>query len=174
MDGNSTCAEELEVFISEIHNASAGLLFNSGYDANTSIFSSVPQPGDIIVYDEYIHASVYSGMRLSRSGKIVPFSHNSVTALKRTLEYEINSNPGVQCGTVNVFIAVETVYSMDGDVCPLTEIVELIESYPALSAYIIVDEAHAKGVLGTSLVSRLNLGKKNIYSSTHIWKGFGL
>ncbi|KAI9254270.1 pyridoxal phosphate-dependent transferase, partial [Sporodiniella umbellata] len=67
LDGNSAFSEELEKRISTFHGSERALLFNSGFDANVSLFSTLPQPGDIILYDEYIHASVHDGMRSSRA-----------------------------------------------------------------------------------------------------------
>ena len=67
LDGNSKYAEALERDIAAFHNAPAGLLFNSGYDANVGFFATVPQAGDAVLYDEFIHASVHEGMRLSRA-----------------------------------------------------------------------------------------------------------
>jgi 8-amino-7-oxononanoate synthase len=144
LDGNSPYAEALEHEIAEFHGAEAGLLFNSGFDANTGFFSSVPQPGDVIVYDELVHASVHDGMRLSRAAETISFQHNSVTDLRRVLKglcLPKHSN--------HVFVAVESIYSMDGDVSPLREIVEVVEDVMGKDAsHIIVDEAHSTGVLG--------------------------
>lgn len=147
LDGNSQYAENLEEEIAAFHHGSAGLLVNSGFDANVGIFSCLPQPGDIVVYDKLIHASVHDGMKASRAGKAIPFAHNSVPDLKRVLEKIALSSSGK--APSNVFIAVESVYSMDGDLAPLTEIVELVEKlFPAKNAYMIVDEAHATGIYG--------------------------
>ena len=85
MDGNSVYAEQLEKNIAAFHEAPAGLLFNSGYDANSGFFSCVPQPGDLILHDEHIHASAREGMRLSRAGACVSFAHNSVEDLREKL-----------------------------------------------------------------------------------------
>jgi 8-amino-7-oxononanoate synthase len=161
LDGNSVYAEDLEREICNAHNAECALLFNSGYDANTSVFSSIPQPGDIIVYDEYIHASVHNGMKLSRAAKKISFLHNSVKDLELVLKNEIELNPSIRSNKASVFIALETVYSMDGDICPLLEIVELVNSlFPHNNGYVIVDEAHATGVIGMGLVSHLKLEDK--------------
>ena len=96
LDGNSTYAEDLERDIADFHGAEAGLLFNSGFDANVGLFSSVPQRGDVIVYDELVHASVHDGMRLSRAGTTIPFQHNSVPELQRVLQQLQADHPGVQ------------------------------------------------------------------------------
>ncbi|KAL4781326.1 pyridoxal phosphate-dependent transferase [Aspergillus varians] len=149
LDGNSTYTEELEEFIAAFHNAPSGLLFNSGYDANVGVFSSIPQPGDLIVYDEHIHASAHEGMRLSRAGKRVKFSHSSPESLETVLQGEIVADPRLQEGHRNVFIAIESVYSMDGDVAPIRELVSVVgRLLPHNNGYFIVDEAHATGVFG--------------------------
>lgn len=167
LDGNSEYAEELENAICVAHNACSGLLFNSGYDANTSVLSTIPQPGDIIIYDEYIHASIHNGMKLSRSAKKVSFDHNSVKSLEQVLKDELEMISGIRSSKVNVFIVVETVYSMDGDICPLAEILHVVKSLlPMGNGYIIVDEAHATGVIGLGLVSHLNL-EKEIFIRMH-------
>lgn len=149
LDGNSTYAEELESEIAVFHRAPAGLLCNSGFDANVGLFSCLPQAGDIIVHDELIHASVHDGMKLSRAGRLVPFAHNDVGSLKAVLEQSKLEIDAVREGRRSVFIAVETVYSMDGDVAPLRDIVRTIkQTLPKRNGYLIVDEAHSTGVYG--------------------------
>lgn len=139
LDGNSKYAEHLEKEIAGFHSCASGLLVNSGLDANIGIFSCIPQPGDTVIYDELIHASVHDGMKASRASEKIPFAHNSVSDLRRLL-----SRPGQD---KNVFVAVESVYSMDGDLAPLAEIVKALEQSPG-NAYLIVDEAHATGIYG--------------------------
>lgn len=151
LDGNSKLYEALETQIAHFHGADAGLIFNSGFDANSGFFSCVPQPQDVIIYDELIHASVHEGMKMCRAKKRLFFKHNCVDDLQRVLS-EVADEPG------NVFVAVEAVYSMDGDTAPLREIHEIItKTRPAL---LVVDEAHATGVVGTQgkgLVSSLGM-----------------
>lgn len=149
LDGNSTYAEQLEDDIAKFHRAEKGLLCNSGFDANAGLFSCLPQPGDAIVYDEFIHASVHDGMRLSRAGQRLAFAHNSSAALNATLERLISSDDLIKSGHRNIFIAVEAVYSMDGDVAPLKEMVRIMyKMLPLGNGHLIVDEAHSNGVLG--------------------------
>ncbi|KAL2841429.1 pyridoxal phosphate-dependent transferase [Aspergillus pseudoustus] len=149
LDGNSAYAEELEEFIATFHNAPSGLIFNSGYDANVGVLSTIPQPGDIIVYDELIHASAHEGMRLSRAGKRVKFAHSSPEGLEAVLQSQILADPQLRDGQRNVFIVVESVYSMDGDVAPIADFLEVVERLlPRKNGYFIVDEAHATGVFG--------------------------
>lgn len=135
LDGNSRYAEDLERQIAKFHGAESALLFNSGFDANSGLFSTVPQKGDIVLYDELVHASVHEGMRASRAGRLVAFKHSDVHDLDRVLQ-------SLRDTKQNVFIAVETVYSMDGDIAPLPEIVKLLRKYwpNRENGYIIVDE----------------------------------
>ncbi|OTA56240.1 PLP-dependent transferase [Hypoxylon sp. EC38] len=182
LDGNSSFAESLEAKIAAFHNAEAALLFTSAYDANSGLFGCVPQPGDVIVYDELIHASVHEGMRLSRATKRIPFSHDSISESHhgRSTDKGVGQ-PGTQSRTrsldevlrqlsrderissckTNVFICVEGLYSMDGDVPLLKELVETVDRHlPSRNSYIIVDEAHSVGVFGDNgrgLVCQLGL-----------------
>lgn len=149
LDGNSSYSEALEQDIAAFHKGPAGLLANSGFDANVGIFSCLPQPGDVVLYDELIHASVHDGMRLSRAGQRLPFAHNSVSALRTTLAACIAGDQLLAAGRRSVFVAAETVYSMEGDLAPLTEFLEVIEELcPQKNAHMIVDEAHATGLYG--------------------------
>ncbi|POS73184.1 aminotransferase class I and II [Diaporthe helianthi] len=151
LDGNHPFADSLEALIAAHHKAPGALLFNSGFDANVGLFSCAPQPGDSIVYDELIHASVHDGMRLSRvpAAKRVPFRHNSVSGLREVLQDLARGENGVREGSANVFVAVEAVYSMDGDLAPLQEMVGAVhEALPRGNGYVIVDEAHATGIFG--------------------------
>lgn len=139
----------MEKEIAEFHHAEAGLLFNSGFDANSSVFACIPQSGDVILYDEFIHASVHEGMRLSRASMKLSFSHNSVADLEVKLSQILKENMGVGMGRCNVFVAVETLYSMDGDIGPVREVVEVVERLlPVGNGYVVVDEAHSNGVYG--------------------------
>ncbi|KAJ5179418.1 Pyridoxal phosphate-dependent transferase major region subdomain 2 [Penicillium capsulatum] len=149
LDGNSTYAEELERFVAGFHDAPTALLFNSGFDANIGVLSCIPQPGDLILYDELIHASSHEGMKLSRAGSRQGFAHSSPAGLREVLQAQIDRDPKVEKGTLNVFIVVESIYSMDGDVAPIKEFIDVVdELLPAGNGYFIVDEAHATGVFG--------------------------
>lgn len=173
LDGNSAYAETLEREICAFHSAEAGLLFNSGFDANAGFFACVPQPGDVVVHDELIHASVHDGMRLSRAGKRVAFRHNCVGDLRRVFQ-ELMGEDGLgdrlRAGECHVFVAVEAVYSMDGDLAPLCAIVETVEDVlPKGAGYVVVDEAHATGVLGPlgrGLVCELRL-ERRVFARLH-------
>nr|POF15285.1 8-amino-7-oxononanoate synthase [Quercus suber] len=149
LDGNSAYAEKLEQDIATFHAAPTGLLCNSGFDANVGLFSCLPQAGDVVVYDEFIHASVHDGMRLSRAGRCLAFAHNDVCALQQGLNDIRDGDGEVSSGRRNVFVAVEAVYSMDGDVAPLREISQVIRTaFPLGNGHMIVDEAHSTGIFG--------------------------
>lgn len=170
LDGNSHYAEELEKFIAGFHDAPSGLLFNSGYDANVGVFSCIPQPGDVILYDELIHASIHEGMRLSRATKRIKFAHNSPSGLKEALKKQIQDDQAIVNGTRNVFIALESVYSMDGDIAPVKEFIEVVHDLlPRGNGYFIVDEAHATGVFGprgAGVIQGLDV-QKHIFIRVH-------
>ncbi len=138
ISGNSIFVEEAEKQIALFHHASSALIFNSGYDANLGLLSSVPQKDDLILFDELIHASIYDGIRLGYATHY-KFKHNNVDSLKDLIQRH-------QLGFKNIYIVVESVYSMDGDLAPLIEITELIK--PFENVFLIVDEAHAIGVFG--------------------------
>ncbi|GAB7361257.1 hypothetical protein MBLNU230_g1318t1 [Neophaeotheca triangularis] len=162
LDGNSTYAEKLEKDIASFHRAETGLLCNSGFDANVGLFSCLPQRGDVVVYDEYIHASVHDGMRLSRASRCVKFDHNDLESFERILRSsDVGGDAAVRDGKKSVFVAVEAVYSMDGDIAPLREMKRVLdEILPGGNGYLIVDEAHSTGVLGprgSGLVCDLNM-----------------
>lgn len=149
LDGNSAYTEALERQIAHFHRASAGLLFNSGFDANSGLFACVAQPGDVLLYDEYIHASVHEGMRLSRVGQTRRFLHNSVQHLQSLIEGLVAGDGELRAGRRNVFVAVEAVYSMDGDVAPIVAVLDLLDALlPNGNGHLIVDEAHSNGVYG--------------------------
>lgn len=169
---NGSAHAALEARLARFFDAPAALLFNSGFDANVGLFSSVPQPGDALVFDEHIHASVHDGMRGSRVAPALqrPFAHNSVEALRDVLLQLLQENPGFRTGKSSVFLAVETLYSMDGTIVPLTEMVETMEElFPRGNGYVIVDEAHATGVYGPQgrgLVALLSL-ERRVFARLH-------
>ncbi len=134
LSGNDQYTEETEQYIANFHGASTALLFNSGYDANVGLLSSVPQRGDTIITDELIHASLIDGSRLSYAERF-RFKHNNL----KDLELKLQHAKGL------CYVVIESIYSMDGDIAPLTEICELCTRY---KANLIIDEAHAIGVFG--------------------------
>ena len=156
LDGNTTYAESLEQHIAAFHHAPTALLANSGFDANVAIFSTLPQPGDVIIYDSLIHASVHDGMRASRlpATHRLSFTHNDVASFSAVLSHVLSSFPALSTGKSSLFLALEAIYSMDGDVAPLPALISALDaqSPPSLrrNTHIIIDEAHATGVLGPS------------------------
>jgi len=143
LSGNTTYAEKLEQEIAAFHQSEAALIYNSGYDANIGLFSSLPQKGDTIIMDDLAHASIIDGARLSFANRY-NFRHNNL----ESLEEKLNHAKG------NCYVVIESIYSMDGDTSPLREILELTERY---GASLIVDEAHAVGLYKRGLVYELNL-----------------
>ncbi|HEY4289684.1 MAG TPA: 8-amino-7-oxononanoate synthase [Puia sp.] len=145
--GNYALVEETERMLAEFHAAPAGLIFNSGYDANLGVLSCIPQKGDTVLYDSLCHASIRDGMRLSFA-RAFSFAHSDCGELEKKLKL-------VTDGTC--FVVTESVFSMDGDLAPLQEIVALCRRY---HARLIVDEAHATGIIGSrgeGLVQELGL-----------------
>lgn len=134
LTGNSKLAEAVEQQVADFHRSETALIFNSGYDANVGLYSSLGRIANYIVYDELIHASVHDGMRLSRA-ELKPFKHNDAESLRAVLS-ELD-DPAI--------VAVESVYSMDGDLAPLQELIAVCKEFDAA---IIVDEAHAVGLFG--------------------------
>ncbi|KAH8889180.1 PLP-dependent transferase [Thozetella sp. PMI_491] len=176
-DGNNSYMEALERQIAQFHGAETALMVSSGYDANCAIFSAVPRPGDAIVYDDLIHASVHDGMKSSLSSIQIPYRHNDPDSLRETLLSLKETQPLIRQGVRCVLVAVEAVYSMDGDVAPLAEIVEVVKDiFPDGNAQIIIDEAHSTGLLGKNgrgLVCALGLEEQVAIRLHTYGKGLG-
>ena len=154
LSGNSSLAEALENQMAVFFRAEACLLFNSGYNANLAVLSALPQKGDTVLYDELAHASLKDGVRLSHAQRY-SFKHNSVDSLRRYL--------GKASG--QVFVVIESVYSMDGDMAPLQEFAALCKEF---GAALIVDEAHSTGIYGQGcgLVCELGL-EEEVFARVH-------
>jgi len=159
ISGNLSYTERLEQEIADFHHAEAGLLFNSGYDANVGLFSAIPQRGDTIITDELIHASVIDGSRLSFANKYT-FRHNDL----QSFEDKLKQAKG------NCYVAVESIYSMDGDTAPIAEIMALTDQY---NAHLIVDEAHAVGFYKKGIVADLGLQDRVFARVVTFGKGLG-
>jgi len=138
LSGNFELHETLETELAGFFEAETALLFNSGYDANIGLLASVPQRGDVIFYDELCHASIRDGIQLSNA-RSYSFKHNSIENLSKKFQ-KTKSEKG------EVYLVVETVYSMDGDQSPLSELAEFSQQH---GLRLIVDEAHSTGVYGT-------------------------
>lgn len=163
LSGNHPVYEVAEAFIAHFHKSSAALVFNSGYDANVGFFSAVPQKGDLILYDELCHASIRDGIQLSNA-KAYKFQHNDLEDLERLL---------VQNSEKTIYVVTESVFSMDGDTPNLEELVLLANQH---NGYVVVDEAHALGVLGDKgegLVQSLHLQEDVFARIMTFGKGLG-
>lgn len=138
LSGNHELYTVVEKQLCEIYNSEAALIFNSGYNANLGFFSSVPQKGDYIFYDEYSHASIRDGISMSNA-KAYKFKHNNLNDLKAKLLRikPLNNN--------EIYIVTESVFSMDGDTPDLKLLSKISQTH---NAHLIIDEAHAIGVLG--------------------------
>jgi 8-amino-7-oxononanoate synthase len=132
--GSTALHEELEAHLAQFHRAEGALLFGSGYEANLGLLASIASRGDTIIYDDSVHASMRDGIRLSVA-RCFSFRHNDADDLRSKLR-----NARGEC-----YVAVESLYSMDGDCAPLKELCEVVEE---AGAFLIVDEAHATGVYG--------------------------
>ncbi len=146
LSGNSKLAEDTERKLSHLFSSEASLLFDSGYSANLAVLSTLPQHGDTIIMDELSHASLKDGARLSLATKW-NFRHNDVDDLKKKLEKAHGQK----------WIVLESLYSMDGDECPLQDIITLAKKF---DARIILDEAHTTGI-------RKNIANKDV--DVHIY-----
>lgn len=136
VSGTMTLHEALERRIAAFKGTEAALVFNSGYAANTGIIPALVGRGDLVFSDRLNHASIIDGALLSRA-TLVRYPHNDMAALRRLLEK--------QGGGGRKLIVTDGVFSMDGDVAPLRELVSLKREFGAL---LMIDDAHATGVLG--------------------------
>lgn len=135
--GHTPAHADLEAFAATHFHAGGALYFSSGFQANFALLSTLARRGDVILYDALIHASMRDGL-LATKAKSYKFAHNDMQALEDMLKRHSH-------GAGKVWIAVESVYSMDGDIAPLAEIYSLAERFDAV---VIADEAHATGIMG--------------------------
>ncbi|MFL1894645.1 aminotransferase class I/II-fold pyridoxal phosphate-dependent enzyme [Aquimarina sp. 2-A2] len=166
--GSSLQTETLEDNLAKYHEADSALLYNSGYDANIGFFSSVPQRGDVIIYDELIHASIRDGMQMSLA-KAYKYAHNDLNSLEQKIIAAKQSKPEAAA----IYVVTESVFSMDGDTPDLKEFVALCSKY---QVYPIIDEAHAVGVFGNygaGLVQEFGLQDKVFARITTFGKAIG-
>jgi 8-amino-7-oxononanoate synthase len=141
LSGNHDLYPETENCIAKFHESASALIFNSGYDANVGFFSSVPQKGDLILYDELCHASIRDGIQLSNA-KSYKFKHNDFEDLEKKI-----TNYELRITNQEIYIVTESVFSMDGDCPNLAELVAVSEKH---NSFLVIDEAHALGVFGSS------------------------
>jgi len=137
LNGTTPLHVELEREIAEWMGTGDALVFTTGYQANLGAIGTILEPGDTVICDSGDHASILDGCRLS-GAKLRPFRHNQMDKLSKMLERASTDGGGV-------LVVVDGVFSMEGDLCPLPEIVERTERH---GARLMVDEAHAVGVLG--------------------------
>ena len=135
ISGHTAITVELEAALAAWLGVESTRLFNSGYAANTGVVPALAGPGDVIFSDERNHASLIDGCRLSRA-QVVVYRHADLTDLEQGLRSVTRRRR---------FVVTESVFSMDGDVAPLEELVGLAHGY---GAAVVVDDAHALGVLG--------------------------
>ncbi|HEX5482620.1 MAG TPA: 8-amino-7-oxononanoate synthase [Terriglobia bacterium] len=158
LSGNAPVWEELEAEFARFVGAESALFFSSGYAANIGVLSALVRPEDIVFSDCANHASLIDGIRLSRARKVI-FPHRDMNFL----EHHLHRAAPELC---EKFIVVESLFSMEGDRPPLHDIAALAEKY---GAAVIVDEAHATGVLGPEgrgLIAEASLENK-ILASIH-------
>jgi 8-amino-7-oxononanoate synthase len=137
--GNHPEHEALEAEAAAFFGAERALYFSTGFAANAALFSTLPQRGDLIVHDALVHASAHEGMQASRA-QAVPAAHNNVAAFEAAIIRWRQDG-----GTGHPWIAVESLYSMDGDRAPLAALAALAERH---AGFLVIDEAHATGVFG--------------------------
>ncbi len=137
--GNHPEHELLEAEAASCFRAPSMLYFSNGYAANLAVLSTLPQRGDLIVYDELIHASAREGMRAGKAD-IVSVPHNDADAFERAIRTWREKG-----GIGSPWIVVESLYSMDGDCAPLSDLIEIADRH---DAFLFIDEAHTTGVHG--------------------------
>ncbi|WP_256364151.1 8-amino-7-oxononanoate synthase [Brevundimonas sp. LM2] len=164
--GNHPEHEALEAEAAAVFGSAAALYFSSGYAANAALLATLPQRGDLIVHDALIHASAHEGMRLGRA-EAVSVPHNDADAFEVViLQWRARGGVG------RVWIAVESLYSMDGDRAPLADLAVLADRH---DAFLLIDEAHATGVFGPGgrgLAAGLE-GRENIITLRTCGKALG-
>lgn len=141
LNGTTSLHRELEVRLADFKKCESAMLYSSGYAANLGWLTGLMRGGDVLIYDEQSHASLIDGIQLGRV-RSIPFAHNDIDDLSGRLVQVRRRHPDA-----NVVVAVEGVYSMDGDTAPLPAIKEVCED---AGAWLAVDDAHGTGVLGES------------------------
>tara|TARA_R110000765_G_scaffold175859_3_gene280786 strand:- start:2340 stop:3497 length:1158 start_codon:yes stop_codon:yes gene_type:complete len=169
LSGNHKLYTILEPLLATFYKVNSALVFNSGYDANMGLFSALPQRGDLIFYDEFVHASIREGIRMSNA-KSYSFSHNDLHSLKEKVDLNSARNENDE---LVIYVVTESVFSMDGD----TPDLKAFSEYTKANGYnLIVDEAHAVGVLGKNgegLIPALGLENDVFARTVTFGKGFG-
>ena len=140
--GNLAIHEQVEARLAAFKHTEAALLYQSGFTANAGTVSAILGRGDVVVSDELNHASIIDGCRLSGAERKI-FPHRDVEAARRALAEARGAAGGI---AGRVLLITDGVFSMDGDVAPLPALVEAAEEFGAI---MMVDDAHASGVMGT-------------------------
>jgi len=164
--GNDPEHEALEAEAAAFFDCERALWFSSGFAANEALFSSLPQRGDLVVHDELIHASAHEGMRIGRA-ECVAVAHNCADACEAAIRRWRAGG-----GTGQVWIAAESLYSMDGDTAPLGDLAAIADRYDGI---LLIDEAHATGVFGPDgrgLAAHLD-GRGNVITLRTCGKALG-
>jgi len=165
--GNHPEHEALEEEAARFFRAQSALFFGAGFSANEALLATLPQRDDCIFYDAFVHASAHDGMRLSRAPRMA-FAHNDVTALDDAIR-----GWRAKGGAGRPWIAVESLYSMDGDMAPLDDLAAVAACH---DAFLLVDEAHATGVYGSGgrgLAARFE-GGENVVTVHTCGKALGV
>jgi 8-amino-7-oxononanoate synthase len=165
--GNHAEHEALEEAAAAFFGAESALYFGSGFAANLTLFATAPQRGDLVVYDEWIHASVHDGLRHGRA-EIATSRHNSAQSIEEAI---VRWRAGGGMG--RVWMVVESLYSMDGDGPDLGELDALARRREAV---LVIDEAHATGVLGPQGRGRAAFleGRENVVTVHTCGKALGV
>jgi len=145
LTGNSTACEELERYLAAFHGHRHCLLANSGWDLNFGLLACLLTRDSVVLYDELSHNSLIMGTRSGRQRHHAAFRHNSVAELRELLHRHRRQADGGGSAAHEALVVVESIYSMDGDACPLPELLGAAEEFGAM---VLVDEAHSTGVVG--------------------------
>ncbi|NLL80813.1 MAG: glycine C-acetyltransferase [Tissierellia bacterium] len=164
--GNMKIHEDLEALLAKFKREEAAFIYQSGFNCNAGTIQAVTEAGDLIVSDELNHASIIDGTRLSKADRAI-YKHSNMDSLEEVLRENRDKYK-------NIMIITDGVFSMDGDIAKLPEIVELAEKYEAMTY---VDDAHGSGVLGESgrgTVDHFNLHGRVDFSIGTLSKAIGV
>lgn len=142
--GGTFEARELEKNLSEFKHTESTLIFNTGYMTNLGVIYALTKEGDIIFSDQLNHASIIDGSKISKA-KVKVYKHKDSEDLENLIKEELNEIDKEKSKNPNFFIVSDGVFSMDGDIAPLPELVEIANEY---NCCLIIDDAHATGVIG--------------------------
>lgn len=170
LTGNHQLYQEVEKMLCKVHKSQAALIYNSGYDANIGFFASVPQRGDVVLYDELIHASIRDGITMGIA-KAYKFKHNDLSDLNSKIAFcRAKYSEAKESAKAEIYVVTESVFSMDGDSPNLPAMAALCGQQ---GCHLVVDEAHAVGVFGFGLVQGLGLQDQVFARITTFGKALG-